>query len=149
MALQELIFCCNSWKNNSRITVPQQKVKPVKIVTPSLCSRGKQPFYWIIQEVAWGKSSVFQEDLKVQYTWNFFAEPCPINATSDTLSIFIYRGKFKIVEFYQNVLRGENWNFPNYLPLYYLPLQIKFCTEQLSQQNYTMKIKLFGNIIKN
>ena len=59
-----------------------------------------------------------------------------MSATSETLSNFIYRGKFQMADFYQNVLYGENSNFPNVV--IFIPLERKLCTEQLLQQNYTL-----------
>ena len=41
-----------------------------------------------------------------------------MSATSETLRIFIHRGKFKMADFCQNVLEGENSNFPNVVILY-------------------------------
>ena len=50
----------------------------------------------------------------------------PTSATSETLSIFIYRGKFQMAGFYQNVLYGENSNFPNVVILYTVGKEILY-----------------------
>ena len=52
----------------------------------------------------------------------------PISSTSETLSIFIYRGKFQMADFYQNVLYGENLKFPNVVILYTVGKKILYWT---------------------
>ena len=48
------------------------------------------------------------------------------SATSETLSIFIYQGKFQMADFYQHVLYGENSNFSNVVILYVVGEEILY-----------------------
>ena len=49
-----------------------------------------------------------------------------MSATSETLSIFIFQGKFQMVDFYQNASNGENSIFPNVFPLYTVGKEILY-----------------------
>ena len=51
-----------------------------------------------------------------------------MSATSETLSIFIFQGKFQMVDFYQNAPNGENSIFPNVFPLYTVGKEILYWT---------------------
>ena len=48
----------------------------------------------------------------------------PMNATSDTLSIFNDGGKFKIADFYQNVLKAKIWKSLKVVILYIIGKEI-------------------------
>ena len=69
----------------------------------------------------------------------------PINPTSESWSIFIYWGKFKMVNFYPNVLLGENSNFPNVVILYTVGKKILYWTTFTIELSY-LEIKLSWNI---